>query len=229
MEDRAKRTCCSKGVKVLKMMAEADFWARLMRDWMKLSMMSSGFCCADEGWERRQTHFDKAAILRASHQTTRASCPQKSSRDAQLFRRLKREGHDGVRNYAGHRWDAGTVSVVELSEKLPERSDAKPVRGVTQRRDILGGVYGVGWWEAIRDGFELERREAVERMGASRSKEAPVVEFSVDEGDMEGSGMKEFSQLEHGVNVALCWRVSLRVADGKDSFGTIYRWAALIV
>lgn len=59
--------------------------------------------------------------------------------------------------------------------------------------------------EAVGNGFELKRREAVESGGTSGFKKTFVVELGVDEGYVEASAVEEFGYFEHGVHVALSW------------------------
>ena len=48
--------------------------------------------------------------------------------------------------------------------------------------------------KAVGNGLEREGREAIKGVGALRFKEAAVVEFGVDEGDLEAFGMEDFSE-----------------------------------
>lgn len=58
---------------------------------------------------------------------------------------------------------------------------------------------------AVRDGGEAEGGEAVKGVGATRAEEAAAVIVGVDEGDVEGAGMEELCDFEHGVHMALGW------------------------
>ena len=62
--------------------------------------------------------------------------------------------------------------------------------GVTECQNVLSGV-GVGGREAVRNGLEVEGGGAGEGVGALGFEEAAVVEFGVDEGDVEALVVEE--------------------------------------
>ncbi|OWM79959.1 hypothetical protein CDL15_Pgr006263 [Punica granatum] len=104
-----------------------------------------------------EAFLEEKTVLQISHDATGTGRPEKNIRNPQFYGDLEGEGHDPICHDAS---DLSLSVLVEPTDEFPKGSQAIPPRGVSQGRDVLG-CFGVGGWEAIRDGLEQEVWETI--------------------------------------------------------------------
>lgn len=126
--------------------------------------------------------------MQVADERANRSSPELEIRDPHLLSSLDAEAHDPIGDNEGDGGHAG--GGVEGGQQLLERLETSLPGGVTEQRNILGGIEVRGR-HAVGDGLEPEIGEALDGGGALGADETGVVELSVDEGDVEASGMEE--------------------------------------
>uniref|UniRef100_A0A1D1XXD7 Rhombotin-2 n=1 Tax=Anthurium amnicola TaxID=1678845 RepID=A0A1D1XXD7_9ARAE len=153
-------------------------------------------------FEREESPVDEFFVVKVSHKSTGACCPEQDLGDAEFLSGIEGEAHGPVGDDTGDRGDVARR--VLCDEQVAKKGKAGVHCGHAERGDVLRGIEVRGR-EAIGDGVEAKVREASEGRGAPRLEEAAVVVLGVDEGDVEATGVETKGQVQHGGYVALRW------------------------